>query len=196
MTKRDEPDLREGHELEEGAYAQYVQYLSEQTNSIRRDLQHSFGYGRVRLGRPVADRLSTNPIPAPCPWMQPQHANALLDRLDPLTAIAIGGTVEEVQAGQVLLQSGAPEVDVYFPITAVLSLMSTMASGDSCEVAAGRPRGDGRTRRRSWRIRKSDVLRRANRRHVPPGVCESVRAPRESAIEVVATLSIATRPRG
>ena len=61
--------------------------------------------------------------------------NALLDRLDPLTAIAVGGTVEELHVGQLLVHSGAPEVDVYFPITAVLSLMTTMATGDSCEVA-------------------------------------------------------------
>ena len=61
--------------------------------------------------------------------------NALLDRLDPLTVLAIGGTVEDLQVGQVLWHSGSLEVDVYFPITAVLSLVSTMASGDSCEVA-------------------------------------------------------------
>jgi signal transduction histidine kinase len=61
--------------------------------------------------------------------------NALLDRFDPLTMLSIAGTVEELKAGQVLLHAGAPEVDVYFPITSVLSLMSTMASGDGCEVA-------------------------------------------------------------
>ena len=61
--------------------------------------------------------------------------NALIDRLDPLTSVGFAGTIEELKAGQVLLQSGAPEVDVYFPITAVLSLISTMASGESCEVA-------------------------------------------------------------
>ena len=61
--------------------------------------------------------------------------NALLDHLDSLSVLAIGGTIEEVKSGQVLLTAGAPEVDVYFPITSVLSLMSTMPSGHSCEVA-------------------------------------------------------------
>jgi len=61
--------------------------------------------------------------------------NALLDLLEPLTALGVTATVEELTAGQVLLQAGAPEVDVYFPTTAVLSLLSTMAGGESCEVA-------------------------------------------------------------
>ena len=61
--------------------------------------------------------------------------NALLDLLEPLTALGLASTIEELKPGQVLLQAGAPEVNVYFPITAVLSLMSTMAAGESCEVA-------------------------------------------------------------
>jgi signal transduction histidine kinase len=61
--------------------------------------------------------------------------NALLDRLDPLTLVSIEGSIQQMTVGQVLLQSGDEEEHVYFPITAVLSLMSTMASGDSCEVA-------------------------------------------------------------
>ena len=61
--------------------------------------------------------------------------NALLDCVNPLTSLALAGSIEELTAGQVLLESGTPEVDVYFPITAVLSLTSTMAGGESCEVA-------------------------------------------------------------
>ena len=60
--------------------------------------------------------------------------NALIDLIDPLSVAALKGSLEDLKRGQVLLQSGAPEVNVYFPITAVLSLVSTMASGDSCEV--------------------------------------------------------------
>lgn len=60
--------------------------------------------------------------------------NALLHPIDPFGTLAVGGTVEELSAGQVLLQPGEPETDVYFPVTAVVSLMSTMASGDCCEV--------------------------------------------------------------
>lgn len=62
-------------------------------------------------------------------------ANALLGRLDPRTFPDSALSIEELTAGQVLRRCGAPEIDVYFPITAVLSLMSTMASGDSCEIA-------------------------------------------------------------
>ena len=61
--------------------------------------------------------------------------NALLDCVNPLTSLALAGSIEELTAGQVLLESGMPEVDVYFPISAVLSLTSTMAGGESCEVA-------------------------------------------------------------
>jgi signal transduction histidine kinase len=60
--------------------------------------------------------------------------NALIDLINPLSIAALKGTIEDLKPGQVLLPFGAPEVDVYFPITAVLSLVSTMASGDSCEV--------------------------------------------------------------
>jgi signal transduction histidine kinase len=67
--------------------------------------------------------------------VDPPATNALLDRFDAVTALAFAGTIEDVKSGQVLLQCGAPEIHVYFPITAVLSLMSTMASGDTCEVA-------------------------------------------------------------
>lgn len=57
--------------------------------------------------------------------------NVLLRLIDPLRAL---GETVEVRAGQVLLTAGAPEVETYFPLTAVLSLMSTMANGDTCEV--------------------------------------------------------------
>ena len=61
--------------------------------------------------------------------------NALLEHLKPLTTLAFEGVIDEVKAGQVLLSARAAEVEVYFPNTAVLSLISTMGSGDSCEVA-------------------------------------------------------------
>ena len=60
--------------------------------------------------------------------------NALLDLIDSLSVLRQLGTVEECRAGQTILVSGAPQVDAYFPITAVMSLVSTMTSGDSCEV--------------------------------------------------------------
>jgi signal transduction histidine kinase len=62
-------------------------------------------------------------------------ANALLELIDPLGAVAIGGTYQDVESGQMLLHPGAPEVDVYFPVNAVLSLRQTMSGGASCESA-------------------------------------------------------------
>jgi len=61
--------------------------------------------------------------------------NALLELVDKATLDQLACTLVELQPGQVLLQSGAPEVHAYFPINAVLSLMSTMESGSSSEVA-------------------------------------------------------------
>ena len=62
-------------------------------------------------------------------------ANALLELMDPLGALGVGGSYEDVVSGQILLQPGAPEVDVYFPVNAVLSLRQTMSGGASCESA-------------------------------------------------------------
>jgi CRP-like cAMP-binding protein len=57
--------------------------------------------------------------------------NVLLDVIDARRAL---GEAVEVRAGQVLHKAGSPEVDAYFPLSAVLSVMSTMANGDTCEV--------------------------------------------------------------
>lgn len=62
-------------------------------------------------------------------------ANALLGHLNSVVGEHLHGCVVEFKSGDTLFDAGGPEVEVYFPITAVLSLMSTMASGDSCEVA-------------------------------------------------------------
>ncbi len=61
--------------------------------------------------------------------------NALLDPVDKATIDQLGCALVELQPGQVVMQSGEPEMHVYFPLTAVLSLMSTMENGSSAEVA-------------------------------------------------------------
>lgn len=61
--------------------------------------------------------------------------NALLDLVAAEVLAQLACTTVEVRTGDVLLQSGAAETHAYFPVTAVLSLVSTMESGESTEVA-------------------------------------------------------------
>jgi CRP-like cAMP-binding protein len=78
------------------------------------------------LSGPIADKYGYMSVAAP-------PTNALLDSLEPLRMLE--GSLEEVHAGQVLLLPGAAGAHAYFPITAALSLISTMVNGDSCEIA-------------------------------------------------------------
>src|SRR5215217_7140254 len=62
--------------------------------------------------------------------------NRLLKRLT-REGVAALGPFERVQlaARAVLLEPGTPPLHAYFPLTAVISLVSTMESGESAEVA-------------------------------------------------------------
>ena len=64
-----------------------------------------------------------------------QDANALLDLVDRETIARLACELIDLQAGDTLHHSGARETFVHFPVTAVLALVTTMATGDSSEVA-------------------------------------------------------------
>jgi signal transduction histidine kinase len=62
-------------------------------------------------------------------------SNGLLQSLDAGALTALNGVPVELEAGAVIQQSGVQEQYAYFPFTAVVSLVSTMASGQSVEIA-------------------------------------------------------------
>ena len=64
-----------------------------------------------------------------------QDTNALLDLVDRETIGQLSCELIELRTGDPLLHSGARETLVHFPVTAVLSLVTTMESGHSSEVA-------------------------------------------------------------
>ena len=59
--------------------------------------------------------------------------NVLFDLIDPIRNL--GAELNEYPAGQTLELAGAQEGHVYFPVTAALSLLSSMLNGDTCEIA-------------------------------------------------------------
>ena len=63
--------------------------------------------------------------------------NHLLSRLPPADAACWCALLERVElsAGQVLSDSGKAPAHVYFPVTAIVSLLYTTADGDSSEIA-------------------------------------------------------------
>ena len=61
--------------------------------------------------------------------------NSLLRLLDDITLRELDATPLEVRSGEVLQQSGAPETYAFFPISAVLSMVSRLSDGASVEVA-------------------------------------------------------------
>ena len=64
-----------------------------------------------------------------------QPGNRLIDRLDADARAALAAVPVQLRARQVLHEPGAAAVSAYFPETAVISLVSTMQSGASAEVA-------------------------------------------------------------
>ncbi|HUQ89107.1 MAG TPA: ATP-binding protein [Vicinamibacterales bacterium] len=62
-------------------------------------------------------------------------ANAILRSLDAVSLRELGCVPVTVEPGQFIHQSGAPELHAYFPVTAVVSIVSTMATGESVEAA-------------------------------------------------------------
>jgi signal transduction histidine kinase len=62
-------------------------------------------------------------------------SNRLLELLDAEVRAALPLTEVSLQARQVLYEPGTPALHAYFPIDAVISLISTMADGSSTEVA-------------------------------------------------------------
>src|SRR5438067_5131191 len=69
------------------------------------------------------------PDPAPAP------DNYLLQLFDAEGRAALALVPAQLHAGDVLHQPGAPARHVFFPVSAVISLVSTMKSGASAEVA-------------------------------------------------------------
>lgn len=69
--------------------------------------------------------------------MAPQSGvgNALLSTFGALDLRIIDGTEVECQAGELIQGPGDEEVFAYFPLTAVLSLLSVMSTGATTEVA-------------------------------------------------------------
>lgn len=63
------------------------------------------------------------------------HGNQLIDLLDEDARAAVATTPVQLRTRQILHEPGAPAVYAYFPVTAVISLVSTMESGASTEVA-------------------------------------------------------------
>ena len=63
--------------------------------------------------------------------------NQLLDRLPAADVACWGAQLERVElsAGQVLSESGNTPAHVYFPVTAIVSLLYTTADGDCSEIA-------------------------------------------------------------
>src|SRR4051794_27490749 len=62
--------------------------------------------------------------------------NRLLHLLDPDARAALAPLVPiQLHEGDVLHQPGTAPLRVYFPVTAVISLVSTMTSGASAEIA-------------------------------------------------------------
>jgi CRP-like cAMP-binding protein len=61
--------------------------------------------------------------------------NALLQVFDEDILRELGATTVEVKSGDVLQRAGNPEEHAYFPLTAVISLVSTTAGGGSVEVS-------------------------------------------------------------
>jgi signal transduction histidine kinase len=59
----------------------------------------------------------------------------MLQSLDPIELRELGCTSITLHAGEVLQAAGDAEVYAFFPTTAVLSLMATMATGASTEIA-------------------------------------------------------------
>src|SRR5688572_6988301 len=62
-------------------------------------------------------------------------ANALLQVFDEDALRGLGAATVEVKSGEVLQRAGAPEDHAYFPINAVISLVSTTSGGGSVEVS-------------------------------------------------------------
>jgi CRP-like cAMP-binding protein len=61
------------------------------------------------------------------------QANVLFDLIDPLRRL--GAELKDTSAGQTLVRAGGDEASAYFPVTAALSLVSSMRNGDSCEIS-------------------------------------------------------------
>ena len=61
--------------------------------------------------------------------------NSVLRRLSESARAQLSLTSAEVEIGHVLQESGQTEQFVYFPTTAVASIISTMSTGESVEVA-------------------------------------------------------------
>ena len=61
--------------------------------------------------------------------------NSLLRLVDDITLRELGAAPIEVRSGDVLQRSGAPETYAFFPITAVVSMVSRLSDGASVEVA-------------------------------------------------------------
>src|SRR5215204_5807885 len=66
---------------------------------------------------------------------RPKTGNAILDSIGAQHCVELGCTAITLRAGDVLQSADDPELYAYFPVTAVLSLISTMSSGATTEVA-------------------------------------------------------------
>lgn len=73
----------------------------------------------------------------PCDGSVGLHLNHLLARLPDDAFAHFGMQLEriELSAGQVLSESGSAPAHVYFPVTAIVSLLYTTADGDCSEIA-------------------------------------------------------------
>ena len=62
-------------------------------------------------------------------------SNAVLRAMDQVARDSLGLLPVELCIGQTIRDTGVPEVHAYFPVTSVLSLVSTMSTGATTEVA-------------------------------------------------------------
>src|SRR5687768_360905 len=89
--------------------------------AVAKDCMQSYNLGREKKDNCEMSRR------APC--------NALLQVFDEDALHELGATTVEVKSGEVLQRSGAPEELAYFPIGAVISMVSTTSGGGSVEVS-------------------------------------------------------------
>ena len=80
-----------------------------------------FGWGRLK----IISKMNDLAYPA----------NALLQVIDDATLRDLEYATVEVRSGEILQRSGSPEEYAYFPISAVISLLSTTSTGGSVEVS-------------------------------------------------------------
>ena len=88
--------------------------------------------------KPPATAIAAEPAPKPFHASVPAlHANRLLAALPPVDLEQWRAQLEPVEMplGQVLYESGKIERHVYFPTTAIISLLYVMENGDSAEIA-------------------------------------------------------------